>query len=118
MPRKLSSDNVFDTLEVEVEGNSYTMRSITRSISKKIAELERRTLEFEEDDIDGVAEAMMELIDMHLEPANGCPPVGALLKERWESDVLGLDWLIAFSTSLQEESQARRRPTSPTAKSR
>jgi hypothetical protein len=53
------------------------------------------------------------LIDTLLKPTEGTPAAGGVLRELWEKDELGMDWLGAFSQTLQEEATARRRPTSP-----
>jgi hypothetical protein len=122
MARKLTATDLFDTLEVDLYGNEYTLRSITRSVSVKLHAAETKANELAKDlktesAADDAAEAVIGLVDIILEPVNGAPPAGEVLREMWEGDKLGLDFLTAFAQSIQEEANARRRPTSPSRNS-
>lgn len=114
MGRKLTAADMFDTLEVDLFGNSYRLREITRSVGEKLNDAQRTAGELTEDSRpDDIAAAVIGVIDVILAPlAEDTPTVAAVLGEMWEQDKLGLDWLNAFAESLQEEAGARRRPTS------
>lgn len=112
-PRKFNAADLFDTLEVALEGYEYTLRAATRSVSDKLFEQQEKAKELGEDSPpDDLADTLIEIIDILLEPKGDAPSTGDVLREKWEADALGLDWITAFSQSLQEEAQARRRPTS------
>jgi hypothetical protein len=114
--RKLSAADIFDTVEVDLWGNAYTLRTITKSVAGKLthAQLSVQALDPETQDENELARLMIELIDLLLEPAENTKAAVDVLVPLWDEDKLGLDWLTAFSRSLQEEAEARRRPTSPT----
>jgi hypothetical protein len=116
MARKLSAANVFDTLEVDLWGNQYTLREITRSVGDKLTDAQAKARALDDDSpADDVAAAVIGVVDVLLQPGGtDVPDACELLGGRWEADDLGLDWLNAFAESLQEEAGARRRPTSAT----
>lgn len=115
--RKLSAEDIFDTLEVDLWGNLYTLRATTRSQLTKFEEAQKRAADLDADEslsqTEAHARALIDVTDIVLEPVGGCSTAGELLTEQWEQDKLGIDWLIAFVETLKEEAQARRRPTSP-----
>lgn len=118
MSRKLSATDIFDTVEVDLWGNAYTLRTITRSVGARLDDVKKKGEALEEGSAgDEAAEVMIEMIDILLEPGEDVQPAGELLGGLWKNDELGADWLTAFATSLQEEAAERRRPTSPRAKS-
>lgn len=111
MARKLSATEIFDELEVDLWGNLYTLRTITRSISEQV-DVERSKLDdIDDNDTGQIARALITLVGIILKPKGDAPPADELLTGRWEADELGIDWLHAFNQSLQEEAAARRRPT-------
>jgi hypothetical protein len=118
MARKLSAADLFDTLEVDLWGNNYTLREITRSVNDRLTEAQAKVDKLDDDSPgDEIAEAVIGVADVLLAPAGSdVPPAAEVLGKRWEADELGLDWLQAFAESLQEEAGARRRPTSATQK--
>lgn len=117
-PRKLNAAELFDSLEIDLWGHVYTLRPVTRSVSARIDALQERAGELTGDDREGDATTddltgtLIELIDVMLQPVDDGDDAGPLLRDMWDEDKLGLDWINAFVESLQEESAARRRPTS------
>lgn len=115
MSRKLSADDIFDIVEVDLWGNGYTLRQITKSISPKVDKAEKAIQDLPDDATDdAVAKAMITVVDLLLEPSNGEPAAAVLLGDLWKTDKLGLDWLTTFVERLGEEAEQRRRPTSLT----
>ena len=83
-----------------------------QAAQKTAAELDEET-----SSNDDMAEALIDAIDVLLEPqGDEAQPAKDVLGELWREDELGLDWLNAFSTTLGEEADARRRPTSSRGK--
>jgi hypothetical protein len=118
MARKLSATEIFETVEVDLWGAAYTMRQITRSSAQRLDDAQAKAADIDETSTDraAAAAALIELVDILLEPAAGTKPATEVLTALWESDELGFDWLTAFVEALQEEAAARRRPTSAPAK--
>lgn len=130
MARTLDAETIFDTLEVKLEGNVYTFRELTRTVSRKLTAAQARARETQlnpDTSDDDAALSLIRILDVLLAPAGADPKdgnvpnggdddelgeLGQLLKRRWEADQLGADWLAAFTQTLQEEADARRRPTS------
>ncbi len=116
MTRKLNAADMFDTLEVDLWGNAYKLREITRSVGEKLQEAQKASNELDEDSSpDDAAKALIAVVDVILDPqGDDAPDAADVLGDLWDKDQLGLDWLTAFSESLQEEAAMRRRPTSAT----
>lgn len=112
--RRLSAAEVFDEVEVDLWGEVFRLREITRSVSERIDTASKQAEEVgDEASGDEAAAALITVIDVLLEPVNADGvTAGELLRARWEDDTLGLDRLAAFAESMQEEAGARRRPTS------
>jgi hypothetical protein len=113
---KLNAADLFDTLEVELwDGHTYTLRDVTKSVSANIEKAAENLGKLAEDapDDDQVS-ALCDLLAVMLKPSGDAPPVRDVLWKRWEDDELGIDWIGAFVESLQEQAEARRRPTSAT----
>jgi hypothetical protein len=107
---------VFDQLEVELwDGEKYTLRESTKSVAKRLEAAATKLSELSDDaaDDDQIG-ALLDFVDVMLEPVGDAPAARAVLWQRWEDDKLGIDWLGAFVQSLQEEAENRRRPTSAT----
>jgi hypothetical protein len=119
MGRKITAANIFDSVEIDLWGNAYTLREGTRSISEKLqeAQAQARELDQETASVDDLADALIGILDILLAPAEGGASSADVLRPLWEEDRLGLDWLSAFVSSLEEEAGQRRRPTSPTRRS-
>lgn len=115
MSRKLSAAEIFETVEIDLWGNEYTLRQLTRSMSEKFSTAQKHISTLDENDTDGVAHALIDLLDIILKPADDGQPASAVLTPMWDEDNLGLDWLNAFAQAVQEEAAARRRPTSAQA---
>lgn len=116
MGRKITATEIFDSVEVDLWGNEYKLRDLTRSTSSKLEEAQARAaaLDPDDNDSDAAAEALIDVIDVMIAPVGKTPAAGEMLKARWEADELGVDWLVAFAETLRDEAQARRRPTSVT----
>lgn len=118
MGRRITATEILDTLEVDLWGNIYNLREMTRTVSQKLTDAQARARETAVDqdgDQDAAAKALIDVLDILLEPKGEFAekPAGTMLGELWKTDKLGLDWLGAFAETLREESDARRRPTSP-----
>lgn len=118
--RRLSAADLFDTLDVDLWGNHYTLREITRSVIVKLNDAQKQLegLDEEKADTDEFAHAMIQIVDVLLKPVDDGPPATDVLTPLWDDDKMGVDWLTAFVETLQEEAGARRRPTSPQTNSR
>lgn len=115
MGKRLSFTEVLDDLVVDLWGSEYRMRTISRTVGEQLDKAVKHAQNMANDaPQDEQVAAIVALIDVLLEPTGDAKPAGKLLTARWEADELGLDWLMAFGESLQEEVGARRRPTSAT----
>lgn len=116
MARKITATEIFDTVEIDLWGNAYTLRESTRTMTQRLLEAQReaRELDTENADPDEMAKTLIGVVDILIAPVNGAGPAADLLTPLWEKEELGLDWLSAFVQTLEEEAGARRRPTSPT----
>ena len=119
MARKLTAAEIFDDVEVDLWDNAYTMRTVTRTIADRLDKAQKKANELDPATVSNneAAKTLIGLVDILLEPAAGVVTAGKLLTDLWTEDKLGLDWLTAFAEALQGEASARRRPTSPPAKS-
>ncbi|MBX5461643.1 MAG: hypothetical protein IRZ28_11205 [Steroidobacteraceae bacterium] len=110
---KLNAAELFDTLEVDLWGNAYTLRHTTRSVAAKLDEATKASAELGDDaSDDDQVRALVRIIDVLLEPAEDTPSAEQLLMGLWRDDKLGMDWLLGFVDALTEEAANRRRPTS------
>lgn len=114
MPRTLSAAELLDTLDVDLWGNKYTMRQVTKSVSKRMDDAQQKLQSINEETVDSntAAVALIGVVDVLLEPSDGAPAAADLLTGLWDEDKLGMDWLNVFSDALMEEFKTRRRPTS------
>jgi len=113
MSRKLSAEDIFDTVEVDLWGNAYTLRTITKSVSPKLDAAMKTLNDMPDDATDAKRVAgLIGTIDVLLAPVGEVQTAKALLDAQWKADKLGLDWLSAFVDALIEEAHNRRRPTS------
>lgn len=119
MTRRIVASEIFDDVYIDLWGSPYKLRTITKTVSEKLTDAQRviQSLDDETSTSDQTATALIDMIDVLLEPApptaeDKVEPAGKILLGLWKKDELGVDWLMGFSATLNEEADARRRPTS------
>lgn len=113
MSRKLSATQLFEDVEVDLWGNAYTLRTMTKTVVAALDKAQTALDNLPDDATnDKLVAAMITVLDVSLEPVADAPTVKVLLSGLWKEDKLGLDWLHAFLDALGDEAIARRRPTS------
>jgi hypothetical protein len=105
---EIGGTNGWHPEEIGVFDVTFTTRRVSRSLNKKITELNEK-IRLATDDEEAF-DALAEMMDALLEPAPGKrKKAGAILREKWEADELFLDQINAFSDQVQET--ATRPPT-------
>lgn len=90
------------SVDVDLWGKAFETVPPVRSVSMKIAELERE-LDEAGDDNDKVVTLVSQVLDLRLKPAgNGRKKAGDLVVEKWQADELTLDALLDFVNALGE----------------
>jgi hypothetical protein len=89
------------TVEVELWDRVFVSRPVTRSISKRMRELEEQRIQAESDD--EAMRAWAELMSLLTVPTNGQKkPAGQLILEKWEAEELSLGQIASFVEQLQD----------------
>jgi hypothetical protein len=102
------ADLTADTTAVEIFGASYTVRTITRSVQKKLEGLNEALQALEdEEDSDKVVSTLADGLDVLLEGAEGAPAAKALIVKQWKADALSLSQLRGLFEGVQEAAVAR-----------
>lgn len=113
MSRQLSADDIFDTVEIDLWGNTYTLLPMTRSVAAKFDKAQDAVAALTDDaGNDKIASTLIGIVDVVLGPTEDAPSAKSLLSGLWKEDKLGLDWLQALVDALGDEAVERRRPTS------
>lgn len=110
MPAKTITlgDLTAEPTTVEIFGGSYTVRTITRSVQKKLEGLTGALQALEnEEDSDKVVSTLAEGLDVLLERAEGSPSPKTLIVKHWKDDTLSLAQLHGLFEGVQEAAVAR-----------
>lgn len=98
--------------EVGVFGRLFVTRRVSRSVNKKITDINERLSAAANDD--EAFELVAEMMDALLAPTGGQKKTaGQVLREKWEADELFLDQIEEFSRQVQES--AVQGPPTPAA---
>lgn len=94
---------------VELGEHSYTLRSVTRSVQKKL-ETALKELNAAENDTDGDKSiaAMVNAMDVLLAPSADAPAAKKVLTDAWKADTLSVDAIGRLFDSISESAA---RPT-------
>lgn len=112
---RITAADVFETVEVDLWGAVYTLRQMTKTVGPKFDAAVDALHKLPSDAPDAKrAGAFIAVLDVLLAPPEGAPTAKVVFDGKWKDEAVGLDWLMAFSGTLQDEVWNRRRPTSPT----
>ena len=114
MPKHIKlADFAPDETTVELaDGNVYQIVPLTRSVQKKLEQVDRelRKIDLDEnEDADAVVSVMIDGLSALLKPKGKAPAVKAALTAAWESDDLSLAQIRGLMETAQES--AVERPT-------
>lgn len=89
------------SVEVDLWGKTFNTVPATRSVEKKIAELEGQLSQLNDDQSDEIVALTAQVIDLRLKPAGQARKrAGELVVEKWNSDELTLSQLLDFVNAL------------------
>ena len=90
-----------DSPEVELWERIYVLNAVTRSVQRKLEEVQAQIEAAEESD--AAVAAIAAGLDAMLAPANGQRiAAGKLVLDKWNADLLGIDELAVFFSDIQE----------------
>lgn len=91
-----------EPVEVDLWGRVFHTRPITRSVKKRVTEIQGQLIEATDADIE--AGLYADMIEAFTVPTNGQKKTaGQLIRERWEQDKLSDEELADFADRLREE---------------
>lgn len=112
---RIGADTAPEPDVVELLDHTFTIRRVTRSVQKKLEQVDKKLRALDADaDGDQVVAAMADGLDALLEPNGQRKAAKTVLVELWKTDVLALDQINQLYESVQE-SATKRPPTSPAA---
>jgi hypothetical protein len=100
----LGGDNGYqhEPVEVDLWGRVFHTKPVTRTVKKRIVELQTKLLATT--DADEEARIYADMVEAITVPANGSRKLaGAVIMERWDADKLSDEELADFAERLQEE---------------
>ena len=97
---RIAINSAFESVEVDLWGEVYALRAVTRSVEKKAVELEKKLTD--ETDSDTIVTVIGQLLDARLLAEAGQPKPSSAVVKKWKADELSLAQLFAFLNNLAE----------------